>query len=91
MKINTTESDKSVAANLLATDSIPGGHATVAPLQPSLFPYVPPYVSFASHNEKGPTVPPVIQKLLKWKLTTITPIVVRKIVLNSGFRLLRSK
>uniref|UniRef100_U5EQF5 Putative tubulin polyglutamylase ttll4 n=1 Tax=Corethrella appendiculata TaxID=1370023 RepID=U5EQF5_9DIPT len=66
-----------------------GGFATNAPLQASLFPHVPPYITFASHEEKGPPMPAQIQKILKWKLTIITPIIVRKILLNSGFRLLK--
>ena len=68
-----------------------GGYAPAGPLAPSLFPYVPPYLTFATHEEKGPPMPPAIHKVLKWKLTLITPIVVRKVLLNSGFRLLKSK
>lgn len=71
--------------------SVVGGYAPAGPLAPSLFPYVPPYLTFATHEEKGPPMPPAIHKVLKWKLTLITPIVVRKVLLNSGFRLLKSK
>ncbi|XP_058058759.1 tubulin monoglutamylase TTLL4-like [Anopheles bellator] len=69
--------------------SVFGGHAPEGPLAPSLFPHVPPYLTFATHEEKGPPMPPSIHKVLKWKLTLITPIVVRKVLLNSGFRLLK--
>ncbi|XP_061510802.1 tubulin monoglutamylase TTLL4 isoform X2 [Anopheles gambiae] len=69
--------------------SVVGGYAPAGPLAPSLFPYVPPYLTFATHEEKGPPMPPAIHKVLKWKLTLITPIVVRKVLLNSGFRLLK--
>jgi hypothetical protein len=34
--------------------------------------------------------PDAIHKQLKWKLTTITPVVVRTVLSNSGFRLLKS-
>lgn len=68
-----------------------GGYIETAPLAPSLFPYVPPYITFAPYNEKGPEIPPVIQKHLKWKLTTITPILVRKVLFNTGFRLIKSE
>jgi tubulin polyglutamylase TTLL4 len=34
-------------------------------------------------------MPEVISKVLKWKLTTITPIVVRRILVHSGFKLLK--
>uniref|UniRef100_A0A182QQ02 Tubulin polyglutamylase TTLL4 n=1 Tax=Anopheles farauti TaxID=69004 RepID=A0A182QQ02_9DIPT len=71
--------------------SVAGGCAPEGPLAPSLFPFVPPYLTFAAHDEKGPPMPPSIHKVLKWKLTLITPIVVRKVLLNSGFRLLKSK
>lgn len=60
-----------------------------APLAPSMFPNCPPYITFSTHMEKGPPMPPSIQKLLKWKLTTITPVIVRRILFNSNFRLLR--
>lgn len=77
-------------ANLL-TDSVMGSRPETGPLAASLFPYVPPYITFADHNEKGPAMPAAITKVLKWKLTTITPIVIRKVLANTGFRLLRSK
>lgn len=60
-----------------------------APFAPSLFPNCPPYITFSTHLEKGPTMPPVVQKILKWKLTTITPVIVRRVLFNTGFRLLR--
>uniref|UniRef100_A0A7M4YKR0 Tubulin polyglutamylase TTLL4 n=1 Tax=Anopheles funestus TaxID=62324 RepID=A0A7M4YKR0_ANOFN len=69
--------------------SVLGGPAPEGPLAPSLFPFVPPYLTFATHDEKGPPMPPSIHKVLKWKLTLITPIVVRKVLQNSGFRLLK--
>jgi len=37
----------------------------------------------------GPTLPADIAKLLRWKLSTITPIVVRRTLVNSGFKLVR--
>lgn len=75
-------------ANLL-TDSVIGSRPVTGPLSASLFPYVPPYITFADHSEKGPAMPAAITKVLKWKLTTITPIVIRKVLANTGFRLLR--
>ncbi|XP_065085809.1 tubulin monoglutamylase TTLL4 isoform X2 [Ochlerotatus camptorhynchus] len=66
-----------------------GGCPPEGPLTPSLFPHVPPYISFSTHEEKGPPMPPAIHKVLKWKMTLITPIVVRKVLINSGFRLLK--
>lgn len=72
-----------------STDCVHGKYTTSAPFSPSLFPNCPPYITFASHVEKGPPMPPIVHKLLKWKLTTITPIIVRRILVNSGFKLLK--
>ncbi|KAL5280493.1 TTLL4 family protein [Megaselia abdita] len=58
-------------------------------LTPSLFPLVPPYISFSNHVDKGPTMPPELQKVLKWKLSPVMPKIVKKVVLNSGFRLIK--
>ncbi|KAL4717199.1 hypothetical protein ACJJTC_017086 [Scirpophaga incertulas] len=61
-------------------------------LRPSLFPRVPPYLKFVSHEDLPPVkIPLPVQKHLKWKLTTITPIVVKKTLTNSGFRLVKSE
>lgn len=78
-------------ASITTTDCVAGRYATAAPLSASLFPHCSPYISFASHSEKGPPMPAAVQKVLKWKLTTITPIVIRKVLMNTGFRLLRSE
>lgn len=77
-------------ANLL-TESVSGSRPASGPLTASLFPYVPPYITFADHIGKGPAMPAAVTKVLKWKLTTITPIVIRKVLANTGFRLLRSE
>lgn len=66
-----------------------GGRSTTAPFSPSLFPHVPLYFSFANHLEAGPALPPCISKIMKWKLTPVTPVVVRKVLINTGFRLLK--
>lgn len=67
------------------------GRVTQQPLASSLFPFVPPYISFATFEDKGPDFPAMIHKVLKWKLTTITPLLVRKVLLNTGFRLMKSE
>lgn len=58
-------------------------------LRPSLFSNMPPYIRFSSHDIKGESFPLSLQKLLKWKLSSITPIVVRRTIQNSGFKLVR--
>lgn len=73
----------------MLADSVQGQYPKSGPISSSLFAHVPPYITFASHEAKGPQMPIAIKKSLKWKLTTITPIVIRKVLLNSGFRLLK--
>ncbi|VVC44640.1 Hypothetical protein CINCED_3A020272 [Cinara cedri] len=58
-------------------------------LRSSLFSNMPPYIRFASHDVKGESFPLPLQRLLKWKLSSITPIVVRRTIQNSGFKLVR--
>ncbi|VVC41200.1 Hypothetical protein CINCED_3A015863 [Cinara cedri] len=58
-------------------------------LRSSLFSNVPPYIRFTSHDVKGESFPLPLQRLLKWKLSSITPIVVRRTIQNSGFKLVR--
>jgi tubulin polyglutamylase TTLL4 len=63
---------------------------TVPGLRPSLFPFVPPYIHFCRHDQMSGMLPAEIRKKLKWRLSQITPIVVKKTVEASGFRLLRN-
>uniref|UniRef100_A0A0P6GEY3 Tubulin polyglutamylase TTLL4 n=1 Tax=Daphnia magna TaxID=35525 RepID=A0A0P6GEY3_9CRUS len=55
----------------------------------SAFSGVPPYLNFCLHDEKVVELPWIIRRCLKWKLSTITPVVVRKTVVNSGFRVIK--
>ncbi|XP_036214571.2 tubulin polyglutamylase ttll-4 isoform X1 [Bactrocera oleae] len=59
-------------------------------LSPSIFPNVPPYLNFSSHAEKGPAVPPTLHRVLKWKLSPVMPKIVKRVVLNSGFRIIKN-
>lgn len=64
--------------------------STEPPLKRSLFSHVPPSINFVHHNEVPETpLPADLRKNLRWKLSTITPAVVKKVVTNSGFRLMR--
>ena len=63
---------------------------TIHPLRRSLFSNVPPYINFVHHNEVPEmTLPAELRKQLRWKLSNITPAVVKRVVTNSGFRLMR--
>ena len=65
----------------------------VYPLRKSLFPIVPPTLRFFSLTEDRNIVPlPVgVRNHLKWKLTNITPTLVRDIVRRSGFKMTRGE
>lgn len=88
-KSNSTSPSPSPRGPVTSIGCVLGGCPPEGPLAPSLFAHVPPYITFSTHEEKGPPMPPAIHKVLKWKMTLITPIVVRKVLLNSGFRLLK--
>lgn len=91
LSVSSSERSLAAPAPTINTDCVHGGRVLSAPFAPSLFPFVPPYITFATFEEKGPEIPPVIHKQLKWKLTTITPLLVRKVILNTGFRLMKSE
>jgi len=60
------------------------------PLRASLFPNIPPTINFMLHNEiSARELPDNIRKLMKWKLSTITPAIVKRTTSNSGYRLMR--
>ncbi|XP_055544006.1 tubulin monoglutamylase TTLL4 isoform X1 [Wyeomyia smithii] len=86
---STSPSPSLVKGPVTSIGCVQGGCPIEGPLAPSLFPHVPPYITFSTHEEKGPPMPPAIHKVLKWKMTLITPIIVRKVLINSGFRLLK--
>uniref|UniRef100_A0A8D8RRT1 Tubulin polyglutamylase TTLL4 n=2 Tax=Cacopsylla melanoneura TaxID=428564 RepID=A0A8D8RRT1_9HEMI len=58
-------------------------------LRMSLFTNVSPYIRFSSHDDQVRVFPTPVAKYLKWKLSPITPVVVKKTILNTGFRLVR--
>ncbi|XP_046805483.1 tubulin polyglutamylase ttll-4 isoform X2 [Lucilia cuprina] len=65
-------------------------HTPKCILSPSLFPNVPPYINFSSHAQSGPAMPPQLHKILKWKLSPVMPKIVKRVVLNSGFRIIKN-
>ncbi|XP_071570300.1 tubulin monoglutamylase TTLL4 isoform X1 [Temnothorax nylanderi] len=70
--------------------SIDGDKRNKLPFRRSLFNNVPPYIAFQSFDSKVSSVLPYeVTRHLKWHLTTITPILVRRIVANSGYRLMK--
>jgi hypothetical protein len=92
LSLSLSYSERSLSSlSTINSSCVQGGKVLSAPFAQSLFPFVPPYITFATFEEKGPEMPAVIHKQLKWKLTTITPLLVRKILINTGWRLMKSK
>jgi len=78
-----------VSESVTTTDSGLGSEAditvTKAPVTQSLFRHCPPVLYFPNDNEKLTKLPRAIRKQLKWKMSTITPNVVKNIIARAGF------
>lgn len=61
------------------------------PVRESLFPNMPSYIVFAKYDCHMGGVPSGGSRYLKWRLSTITPVIVRKTLTNTGFRLVKSE
>uniref|UniRef100_A0A672I209 Tubulin tyrosine ligase-like family, member 4 n=1 Tax=Salarias fasciatus TaxID=181472 RepID=A0A672I209_SALFA len=59
-------------------------------LVPSLFPLTAPTLYFSTANEKVELLPAEQRRLLKWKLTTVTPNVVKHTIARSHFKVTKS-
>lgn len=55
-------------------------------LVPSLFPLFPPTLYFSTANEKVELLPAEQRRLLKWKMSPVTPNVVKNIIARSHFK-----
>ncbi|UJR26634.1 hypothetical protein I4U23_007952 [Adineta vaga] len=55
---------------------------------PSLFEHVPPIIRFCTETQRIEPLPAPLQKMMKWKMSAITPNIVKSTVLRSGFRLI---
>lgn len=65
------------------------GNAEVKPgFIPSLFANVPPTIRFCTENQRIEQLPLPLRKMMKWKMSTITPNIVKNTVIRSGFRLI---
>ncbi|XP_005105217.1 tubulin polyglutamylase TTLL4 isoform X2 [Aplysia californica] len=64
------------------------GNIVIKPaLRFSLFKNIPPTVNFVGEGEKTEQLPWELRKLLKWKMSPITPIVVKRAIGRVGFRI----
>ncbi|KAL4635805.1 tubulin polyglutamylase TTLL4-like [Arapaima gigas] len=55
-------------------------------LVPSLFPFIPSTLYFSTPNEKVALLPADQRKLLKWKMSSVTPNVVKHTIARSHFK-----
>ncbi|KAF7267058.1 hypothetical protein GWI33_019661 [Rhynchophorus ferrugineus] len=86
--ISTDESIKDSSTTLTISQT-GSGESVFWPVRSSLFPNIPPYIKFRSYELESPYKLPAGRKFFKWKLSTITPVIVRKTLTNSGFVLVR--
>ncbi|XP_072021319.1 tubulin monoglutamylase TTLL4-like [Amphiura filiformis] len=63
-----------------------GNDEALPALTPSLFSRVPPTVNFVSENQKVMQLPWDLRKMLKWRMSNITPQVIKHCIARSGFR-----
>ena len=90
LKIVSLSSGGAVGKNPNWVQTSPLVRSSIKPLRRSLFSHVPPTITFVHHNEVSETpLPAEVRKHLRWKLSNITPAVVKRIVTNSGYRLMR--
>jgi len=84
------ETTKEVAKRKLAWTSQTPNLTDSPALRQSLFSHIPPAINFMLHNETSAhQLHTDLRKHLKWKLSTITPAIVKRCASNSGFRLMR--
>uniref|UniRef100_A0AAR5QAX9 Tubulin polyglutamylase TTLL4 n=1 Tax=Dendroctonus ponderosae TaxID=77166 RepID=A0AAR5QAX9_DENPD len=90
--VSSTDESSKYSGGISSTGGAQSGsEGATWPVRSSLFPYVPPYVKFRPHDLETAYKLPCGRKFFKWKLSTITPIIVRKTLSNSGFALVRSE
>ncbi|XP_022080086.1 tubulin polyglutamylase TTLL4-like isoform X2 [Acanthaster planci] len=66
-----------------------GADDALPALSPSLFSNIPPTINFVGVEEKAVQFPWEIRKLLKWRMSPITPNVIKNCIARSGFRATR--
>ncbi|XP_066582772.1 tubulin monoglutamylase TTLL4-like [Prorops nasuta] len=84
-----SNSDVERRSDVTIEEIVEGDKRAKIPFRRSLFAHVPPYIAFQAHNCKDPFVPFEVSKYLKWRLSPITPFLVRKTLRNSGYRLMK--
>lgn len=85
-EISSSESSKIIS---VPDGNFAAGDTSVWPIRESLFPHVSPYILFNTFDAAEPRMITIGRKFFKWKLSTITPILVRKVIVNSGFVMVR--
>lgn len=57
-----------------------------SPLFPSLFAHLPPTIYFFVEEERVALLPTELRKLLRWKMSSITPNVIKQCIARAGFK-----
>lgn len=55
----------------------------------SLFPNIPPTINFRIMDSPPLNIPPEVKRILKWKSTAVTPAIIRRVLYNSGMRIVK--
>nr|CAH7757616.1 unnamed protein product [Callosobruchus chinensis] len=88
--LDESNRESSEVSSSLSPQETGSGDSVTWPIRPSLFPNIPPYIRFNTHDAEVEYKVPG-KRHFKWKLSTITPVIVRKTLTNSGFVLVRSE
>lgn len=55
----------------------------------SLFPNIPPTINFRVMDNPPLNIPAEVKRILKWKSTAVTPAIIRRVLYNSGMRIVK--
>ncbi|XP_078320455.1 uncharacterized protein LOC111112129 isoform X2 [Crassostrea virginica] len=85
--ISTPSDDDVRPRTVRPATALPGKPVTRSPLTESLFPNIPPTIHFETEGFKVEQLPWDLRKLLKWRMSPITPNIVKHTLARSHFRI----
>ncbi|XP_062598773.1 tubulin monoglutamylase TTLL4-like [Saccostrea cucullata] len=85
--ISTPSDDEIRPRTVRPATAIPAKPTIRPPLTQSLFPNIPPTISFETEGFKVEQLPWDLRKLLKWRMSPITPNIVKHTLARSHFRI----
>lgn len=84
---NTSQTNRDQPVLDMGADGDKAREIVSLSMRHSLFPHVPPYVNFQSHESRSKMLPKDLRQLLQWKSTSTMPRILVKIIVNSGYRI----